>query len=454
MSSSCPLPCRVVIAPIDHQNISLNRAGHSVTSIPRFLSRNPSTGTNSANNSSNITANVLCKVCKKHFKGRRGLNIHLGRSATCKQAVRTHTNSLQECFLDNISIPQEVRDAIKSPSTTVEDLEDKCGDGDHTKIRKHESKHNCKMCHILSTKDHFVSSSTHRIYKTIIPSKLNHVDCNTSNLIYLITCRKCSLQYVGETCQKLRERFNHHRSCIAHPDKDHNCRILSEHISKGACQGASYTVKVIEVLEGDGKDMYGKIDPKFTVIRRKKETEWMLKLRTVYPYGLNDRIGDEYMTDRKNNIVFSKFPPLKRQCDHHRVRTKRTVIPNLLLDHFPYIIMESIKTNRRNTINLIRVLLSSLRKSHLKKVGDILTDFLDNKSENFIFHQYFYAALDIISARLDIPNHDNTSTKHIPIYRFNITFCNKGLDFVNLPAVSHLPYSSFQLHYIFQQSFN
>ena len=197
MSSSCPLPCRVVIAPIDHQNISLNRAGHSVTSIPRFLSRNPSTGTNSANNSSNITANVLCKVCKKHFKGRRGLNIHLGRSAICKQAVRTHTNSLQECFLDNISIPQEVRDAIKSPSTTVEDLEDKCGDGDHTKIRKHESKHNCKMCHILSTKDHFVSSSTHRIYKTIIPSKLNHVDCNTSNLIYLITCRKCSLQYVG-----------------------------------------------------------------------------------------------------------------------------------------------------------------------------------------------------------------------------------------------------------------
>ena len=414
----------------------MNHAGDSAISIPSFVSRNTLARTNSANNAknaNNIAGNVLCKVCNKYFKGRRGLNIHLGRSATCKQTVRTRTNSITECLTDNnISIPQEVRDAIKSPSTTIEDLEEKCGDGDHTKIKKHESKHNCKTCHILSTKDHFVSSSTHRIYKTIIPSKFNHVDCNTNNLIYLITCRKCSLQYVGETCQKLRERFNHHRSCIAHPDKDHNCRILSQHFSKGACQGASYTVKVIEVLEGDGKDMNGKIDPKFTVIRRKKETEWMLKLRTVYPYGLNDRIGDEYMTDRINNIVFSKFPPLKRQSDHHRVRTKRTVISNLILDHFPYIIMESIKTNRRNTMNLIRVLLSSLRKSHLKKLGDILTDFLDNKSDNFLFHQYFYAALDIISARLDIPNYDNTPSKHIPRYRCNVTFSNKGIDFVNI----------------------
>ena len=192
---------------------------------------------------------------------------------------------------------------------------------------------------------------------------------------------------------------------------------------------------MIEVLEGDGKDIYGKIDPKFTVIRRKKETEWMLKLRTVYPYGLNDRVGDEYMTDRKNAIVFSKFPPLKRQCDHHRVRTKHTVIPNLILDHFPYIIMESIKTNRRNTMNLIRVLLSSLRKSHLKKVGYIFSDFLDSKSDNFLFHQYFYAALDVISPRLDIPNLENIPKKHIPRYRCNVTFSNKGIDFVNLPKL-------------------
>ena len=161
----------------------------------------------------------------------------------------------------------------------------------------------------------------------------------------------------------------------------------------------------------------------------------MLKLRTVYPYGLNDRIGDEYMTDRKHSIVFPKFPSLKRQCNHYRGRTKDTVVSKTLLDHFPYIVMDSIKTSRRNTMNLIRVLLSSLRKAHLKKVGDILTDFLDCKSETFLFTQYFYAALDIISARLDISFHDNQPHKYVPKYRCNISFCNKGIDFVNLPRL-------------------
>ena len=30
------------------------------------------------------------------------------------------------------------------------------------------------------------------------------------NVIYLISCRKCGVQYVGETSQALRNRFNNH----------------------------------------------------------------------------------------------------------------------------------------------------------------------------------------------------------------------------------------------------
>ena len=33
-------------------------------------------------------------------------------------------------------------------------------------------------------------------------------------------------------------------------------------------------------------------------IIQKKETKWMLAFQTVYPYGLNDRVGDECMTKR------------------------------------------------------------------------------------------------------------------------------------------------------------
>ena len=33
----------------------------------------------------------------------------------------------------------------------------------------------------------------------------------------------------------------------------------------------------------------------------------MLKLQTVYPYGLNDRVGDKYMTQRESRVVDNMF---------------------------------------------------------------------------------------------------------------------------------------------------
>ena len=82
-------------------------------------------------------------------------------------------------------------------------------------------------------------------------------------------------------------------------------------------------MNIIEKLDGEGRDIDGKIDPSITRIRRQKETDWMLKLRTVYPFGLNDRIGDEYITERGNIIISNKFPSLKRHNKHSRSRTKK-----------------------------------------------------------------------------------------------------------------------------------
>ena len=40
------------------------------------------------------------------------------------------------------------------------------------------------------------------------PSKLN--DCGTMNVVYLISCTRCSAKYVGETGNTLRTRMNQH----------------------------------------------------------------------------------------------------------------------------------------------------------------------------------------------------------------------------------------------------
>ena len=38
------------------------------------------------------------------------------------------------------------------------------------------------------------------------------MDCSSKNVIYLITCRQCEIQFVGKTSQTLRNRMNNHRN--------------------------------------------------------------------------------------------------------------------------------------------------------------------------------------------------------------------------------------------------
>ena len=50
-------------------------------------------------------------------------------------------------------------------------------------------------------------------------------------------------------------------------------------------------------------------------LRKARELYWMLKLRTVFPYGLNDRVGDEYKNENSDKQIGTKFKPLERNFD-------------------------------------------------------------------------------------------------------------------------------------------
>ena len=39
----------------------------------------------------------------------------------------------------------------------------------------------------------------------------SNLTCDTKNLIYMIQCNRCNLQYIGETKRRLKDRFNEHR---------------------------------------------------------------------------------------------------------------------------------------------------------------------------------------------------------------------------------------------------
>ena len=78
----------------------------------------------------------------------------------------------------------------------------------HTKhIEKTQCKRqkNCRYCPRLNL-DGRVKSRT---YNRWFPTKVN-VNCQSENLIYLITCMTCGVQYVGQTKNGILTRFQGH----------------------------------------------------------------------------------------------------------------------------------------------------------------------------------------------------------------------------------------------------
>ena len=67
----------------------------------------------------------------------------------------------------------------------------------------------CVYCHYIMTGDHVKFTATKYIHQIT-----TQITCNTRNLIYLITCLKCLMQYVGETDRRLKDRFLEHQGYV------------------------------------------------------------------------------------------------------------------------------------------------------------------------------------------------------------------------------------------------
>ena len=55
-----------------------------------------------------------------------------------------------------------------------------------------------------------------------------NVCCSSSNLIYCITCKRCGIQYVGQTKRELKERFSKHFLKITKEDTENE---ISNHFN-------------------------------------------------------------------------------------------------------------------------------------------------------------------------------------------------------------------------------
>ena len=101
---------------------------------------------------------------------------------------------------------------------------------------------------------------------------------------------------MGETARGISQRVSEHRRCVFDYafGKIYGCKKLSEHFNNGKCCGSEFSVRILEKLEGNGQTERNALDPTTTQIRRARESHWMLKMRTVFPFGLNEKVGSEY----------------------------------------------------------------------------------------------------------------------------------------------------------------
>ena len=57
----------------------------------------------------------------------------------------------------------------------------------------------------------------------------SHIACNTKNVIYMVQCNRCNLQYIGETKRRLKDRFNEHRRAVGKTNIKSKPTTVSEH---------------------------------------------------------------------------------------------------------------------------------------------------------------------------------------------------------------------------------
>lgn len=119
---------------------------------------------------------------------------------------------------------------------------------------------------------YIVSSVTFTSRAKKVYSLKEHFHCKTNNVIYLITCKRCNLQYVGQTSQTIQRRFCDHLSTI----KTKKDLTLSKHFN--LAEHSVHDISLMVIDRADPKDLL------------KRERHWISELNTLEPNGLNATI--------------------------------------------------------------------------------------------------------------------------------------------------------------------
>lgn len=303
----------------------------------------------------------------------------------------------------------------------------------------------CHTCPIFRRAAKFVSTINLRQYFTLnLDNDCDILTCKSTNVIYLLTCETCHIQYVGETAQPhMSTRMSAHIRSISVNSTEPGMRYVKAHFTSGTCAGSKFSVNIIEKLVGNGRDNTNRLDPAVTAERRQREKWWINELRTVYPYGLNIRVGSDDHTHENNILSYDKFNklPSNRTKKRGKYKPKRSIkcmnnseninnnvqyLSSLLSKPVP----DAFKLARTRIFGLPNCVLPQIQTIYNSTLGSVQDEH----------KQQFDVIRDLLAFRTTRKSTtNNTKAKKRSKAPFMcVKFVNKGIEMVNLPRILHL----------------
>ena len=153
--------------------------------------------------------------------------------------------------------------------------------GDHWKGTWRNSVHCDKIVLLVLTCLYVTNGLTHYTFFSTGATRQikSHITCNTKNLIYMIQCNRCHLQYIGETKRRLKDRFNEHRRSVDKTNIQSKPTTVAEHFLShpNHCHTDMQLIP-LEIIHSSRDSI------------RKARESFLIDLgRTLEPHGMNRR---------------------------------------------------------------------------------------------------------------------------------------------------------------------
>ena len=268
----------------------------------------------------------------------------------------------------------------------------------------------CKFSLLLDTKIYSNVNS-----KTFVSSLSQPSSCNTKNIVYLITCSLCNIQYVGITSQTLRDRLNGHRCKIKENLLKTN---IVTHFNLPNHSFSNLKIQILETVE-EG----------FSLTER--ELFWIKQLQTIFPFGLNDNIlgfGNVSMLGSENAPHFcSQGSRIYRSHGHRKPFRYRQLPTFLTFKDFCDLITTPNGTNK------LRANLFNMNMQRLNILGNSLR-FIDNTTLSYD-HKRCYGIIKAVIFYRSFQNSKSSTDKSPDHIHLNLTYRNQICDQINVSSI-------------------